>query len=134
MKIDKMNKSNAKLVREILQSDLAPILAQYGLKMELGNAGYDSDSVKFNGFVISLDTALSKESKALTEELAWRERMGAHQLDATKIRKEGKKYAFVLSGYRARATKKPFIVNCLNGNGEYTIAPHTALNWFGVKA
>ena len=102
MKIDKMNKSNAKLVREILQSDLAPILAQYGLKMELGNAGYDSDSVKFNGFVISLDTALSKESKALTEELAWRERMGAHQLDAT--------------------------------NGEYTIAPHTALNWFGVKA
>ena len=64
MKIDKMNKSNAQLVREILQSDLAPILAQYGLKMELGNAGYDSDSVKFNGFVISLDTALSKESKA----------------------------------------------------------------------
>ena len=106
MKIEAMNKENARLVRAILENDLAPILSEYGLKLELGNAGYDSDSVKFNGFRISLETALSKEGK----------------------------HAFILSGYKPRSTKKPFIVDCLQGHGEYVITNDTAIKWFGVAS
>ena len=35
MNIDKMNKQNAQLVRAILENDLAPILSEYGLKLEV---------------------------------------------------------------------------------------------------
>jgi len=131
MKIDKMNKENARLVRAILENDLAPILSEYRLKLELGNAGYDSESVKFNGFRISLETALSKEGAALASELAWREKMNHQPLDQNKIHKQGK-HAFILSGYKTRAKKKPFIVDCLQGNGEFVISNDTALAWFGV--
>ena len=131
MKIETMSKQNAQLVRAILENDLAPILSEYGLKLELGNAGYDSDSVKFNGFRISLETALSKHGAALAMELEWREKMGHHLLDKNKIHVQGK-HAFILSGYKPRSKKKPFIVDCLNGHGEFVIAPHTALAWFGV--
>tara|TARA_R110002050_G_scaffold278378_1_gene424400 strand:- start:41 stop:442 length:402 start_codon:yes stop_codon:yes gene_type:complete len=133
MKIDKMSKENAQLVRAILENDLAPILSEYGLKLELGNAGYDSDSVKFNGFRISLETALSKEGAALASELAFREKMNHQPLDQNKIHKEGK-HAFILSGYKPRSTKKPFIVDCLQGHGEYVITNDTAIKWFGVAS
>ena len=131
MKIAAMNKANAQLVRAILENDLAPILSEYGLKLELGNAGYDSESVKFNGFRISLETALSKDASALASELAWREKMNHQPLDEHRIHKQGK-HAFILTGYKPRATKKPFIISCLEGHGDFTIAPHTALEWFGV--
>ena len=133
MKIEKMSKANAQLVRAILENDLAPILSEYGLKLELGNAGYDSESVKFNGFRISLETALSKDASALVSELAWREKMNHQQLDEHRIHKQGK-HAFILTGYKPRATKKPFIVNCLQGNGEFVISNDTAIKWFGVTA
>lgn len=131
MKIEAMNKANAQLVRAILENDLAPILSEYGLKLELGNAGYDSESVKFNGFRISLETALSKDASALASELAWREKMNHQQLDEHRIHKQGK-HAFILTGYKPRATKKPFMVNCLQGNGEFVISNDTAIKWFGV--
>ena len=133
MKIEKMSKANAQLVRAILENDLAPILSEYGLKLELGNAGYDSESVKFNGFRISLETALSKDASALASELAWREKMNHQQLDEHRIHKQGK-HAFILTGYKPRATKKPFMVNCLQGNGEFVISNDTAIKWFGVTA
>ena len=133
MKIEAMNKENARLVRAILENDLAPILSEYGLKLELGNAGYDSESVKFNGFRISLDTALSKEGAALARELEWREKMNHQQLDEHRIHKQGK-HAFILSGYKPRASKKPFIVDCLQGHGEFVITNDTAIKWFGVAS
>lgn len=133
MKIDKMSKENARLVRAILENDLAPILSEYGLKLELGNAGYDSESVKFNGFRISLDSALSKEGAALASELAFREKMNHQPLDQNKIHKQGK-HAFILSGYKPRATKKPCIVDCLQGHGEFVITNDTAIKWFGVAS
>ena len=126
-----MDKASAQLVRAILENDLAPILSEYGLKLELGNAGYDSESVKFNGFRISLETALSKDASALVSELVWREKMNHQQLDEHRIHKQGK-HAFILTGYKPRATKKPFMVNCLQGNGEFVISNDTAIKWFGV--
>jgi len=133
MKIETMDKATAQLVRAILENDLAPILSEYGLKLELGNAGFDSESVKFNGFRISLETALSKDASALASELSWREKMNHQQLDEHRIHKQGK-HAFILTGYKPRATKKPFMVNCLQGNGEFVISNDTAIKWFGVTA
>ena len=133
MKIETMDKANAQIVRAILENDLAPILSEYGLKLELGNAGYDSESVKFNGFRISLDTALSKHGAALAQQLSCREKMNHQPLDQNKIHKQGK-HAFILSGYKPRSTKKPFIVDCLEGHGEYVITNDTALAWFGVAS
>ena len=133
MKIETMDKATAQLVRAILENDLAPILSEYGLKLELGNSGFDSESVKFNGFRISLETALSKDASALASELSWREKMNHQQLDEHRIHKQGK-HAFILTGYKPRATKKPFMVNCLQGNGEFVISNDTAIKWFGVTA
>jgi len=42
------------------------------MTFELGNATFDSDSIKFNGFRLSINGALSQQEKALQRELDFR--------------------------------------------------------------
>ena len=63
MKIETMNRENAKLIREILQQELTPILEAYGLEFELGNIGYDDDSAKINGFKVKTQGGKTQYNK-----------------------------------------------------------------------
>ena len=129
MKITEMNRTNAKLVREILNEKLPPILQEYGLSFELGNARFDDDGVKFTGFKLSVKGALSESEKALKYELESRDSMEWKMLDQNKIAKlDGMDIALV--GFKPRATKKPFIIRDLNTNKEYVIGESLAERLF----
>jgi len=129
MKITEMNRTNAKLVREILNEKLPSILQEYGLSFELGNARFDDDGVKFTGFKLSVKGALSESEKALKYELESRDSMEWKMLDQNKIAKlDGMDIALV--GFKPRATKKPFIIRDLNTNKEYVIGESLAERLF----
>ncbi len=129
MKITEMNRTNAKLVREILNEKLPSILQEYGLSFELGNARFDDDGVKFTGFKLSVKGALSESEKALKYELESRDSMEWKMLDQNKIaRLDGMDIALV--GFKPRATKKPFIIRDLNTNKEYVIGESLAERLF----
>ena len=129
MKITEMNRTNAKLVREILNEKLPSILQEYGLSFELGNARFDDDGVKFTGFKLSVKGALSESEKALKYELESRDSMEWKMLDQNKIAKlDG--MDIVLVGFKPRATKKPFIIRDLNTNKEYVIGESLAERLF----
>ena len=113
--ITQMDRNAAREIREILTNELPDLLAPYGLKFELGGARYDDDSVKFTGFRLMIEGALSPTVKALQEELESRATdewgMGAIELDADKIADyRGDKYTLV--GYKPRNRKYPFITMC----------------------
>ena len=133
MTIQEIGKKEAKLIREELKEILTEPLKNLGLKFELGNAGYDGDSVKFNDFRISLLDALTKDEKLLKQELDWRNQSSySLSLDGGKIFNEGSK-SYRLCGFRPRASKRPFIVIDLNSNQQYVISEKEAERMFGIE-
>jgi len=106
MKIETMNRDNAKLIREILQQELTPILEAYGLEFEMGNISYDDDSAKINGFKVKTQGGKTQIQKDLDQELAWRENFRAVvTLDADIVHKiEGMQ--LMLIGFKPRARKR----------------------------
>jgi len=117
--ITEMNRTNAKLVREILDEKLPSILREHGLSFELGNARYDDDGVKFTGFRISVKGALSETEKALRDELNFRNSYGV-KLDQNKIAKlDGMDISLI--GFKPRARKNPFVIQDLNSDNQYVI-------------
>ena len=117
--ITEMNRTNAKLVREILEDKLPTILKEHGLSFELGNAKYDDDGVRFTGFRLSVKGALSETEKALRDELNFRNSYGV-KLDQNKIAKlDGMDISLI--GFKPRARKNPFIIQDLNSDNQYVI-------------
>jgi len=117
--ITEMNRTNAKLVREILEDKLPTILKEHGLSFELGNAKYDDDGVRFTGFRLSVKGALSETEKALRDELNFRNSYGV-KLDQNKIAKlDGMDISLV--GFKPRARKNPFVIQDLNSDNQYVI-------------
>jgi len=131
-KITEMNRSNAKNIRTFLEKELPPILDKCGMTFKLGNATFDSDSIKFNGFRLSINGALSQQEKALQRELDSRKMYDfLVELDQTKIAKlDGMKVSLV--GFKPRARKNPFIIQDLDTSKEYVIAEKTAESIFSV--
>ena len=119
MQITEMNRTNAKLVRKILEEKLPSILKEHGLNFSLGNAKYDDDGVKFTGFRISVKGALSETEKALRDELNFRNSYGV-KLDQNKIAKlDGMDISLI--GFKPRARKNPFVIQDLNSDNQYVI-------------
>ena len=134
MKIETINREQAQIIREILNSDLAPILEQYGLSLEIGNASFDSNSINFKNVRIALESAPSKNESALEQELEARKTYNwrGGLLDTTKIHKQGKR-AFQLTGFKPKARKNCWVVTDLNTSDEFVITEPTAQKWFSVS-
>ena len=64
--ITEMNVANAKAVRKLIDNQLPNLLSEHGLTFELGNAVYDNDSIKFNGFRISIKGGLSQDKLCMS--------------------------------------------------------------------
>ena len=133
MKIETMNRENAKLIREILQQELTPILEAYGLEFEMGNIGYDDDSAKINGFKVKTQGGKTQIQKDLDQELAWREKFSAvMSLDADIVHKiEGMQ--LMLVGFKPRARKRPFIASDINTGKNYDLTVEQVEKWFAKE-
>jgi len=117
--ITSMDRATAGLVREILERELPAILEPHGLSFKLGNARYDDDSIKFNGFVLTVAGGMSEMEKGLEGEL---EHRALHPfkvtLDADKVVNfRGEPHTLV--GYKSRNRKYPFIVRNLTTEKNY---------------
>ena len=117
--ITTMDRATAISVRDILERELPAILEPHGLSFKLGNAKYDDDSVKFNGFVLSVAGGRSEMEKGLNRELEYRaEHPLMVTLDADKVVNfRGDPHKLV--GYKSRNRKYPFIVRNLTNEKNY---------------
>tara|TARA_B110000208_G_scaffold21280_1_gene26791 strand:- start:657 stop:1073 length:417 start_codon:yes stop_codon:yes gene_type:complete len=133
MKIETMNREIAKLIREILEQELTPILEAYGLEFEMGNIKYDEDSAKINGFKVMTKGGKTQIQKDLDQELAWREKFSAVvSLDADIVHKiDGKQ--LLLIGFKPRARKRPFIATDMNTGKNYDLTTEHVEMWFAKE-
>jgi len=129
-----MTVKEIKLIREILKDVLTEPLKNHGYKFKLGNATYDEDSVKFNGFRISYEQSLSEEQKALKAELEWRDSVDfVKSLDAERVA-EIDGMALKLWGYKRKARKQPFIVENVNNGDLRIISESVAERLYGIAS
>lgn len=100
-------------IRKIVNETLADVLAEHGLKLELGNARYDDSKIKF-GFEIMLAGA---DPKREAFEM-YCEMHGLTPEDFGKVF-EANGRRFKLSGYSPRSSKYPFLATALDDGREY---------------
>ena len=117
--IETINKQTISQIRQLVEDSLSVILEDNNLRMELGNASYDNDSVKFTGFRISLANALTQEEKALKNELEYRRAFEPRVTLDDSIVGSDKGQQFKLVGFKPRSRKKPFIIEDIKTGGRY---------------
>ena len=121
-----MTKLQIKSLRLLIETTLTDTLKEKGFRFELGNASYDSDSVKFTGFRISFADALTQEQKALQQMLTMRRQASWEKtLDGNKIGYD-RGVGYLLVGYKPRASKKPWLIESVEDGGQY-VAPNSMI-------
>mgnify|MGYP001266849683 CR=1 FL=1 len=121
-----MTKLQIKSLRLLIETTLTDTLKEKGFRFELGNASYDSDSVKFTGFRISFADALTQEEKALEQMLTMRRQASWEKtLDGNKIGYD-RGVGYLLVGYKPRARKKPWLIESVEDGGQY-VAPNSMI-------
>ena len=121
-----MTKLQIKSLRLLIETTLTDTLKEKGFRFELGNASYDSDSVKFTGFRISFADALTQEEKALEQMLTMRRQASWEKtLDGNKIGYD-RGVGYLLVGYKPRASKKPWLIESVEDGGQY-VAPNSMI-------
>ena len=128
--IETINKQTISQIRQLVEDSLSVILEDNNLRMELGNASYDNDSVKFTGFRISLASALTPEEKALKNELEWRRMVESSVTLDDSIIGTDRGQQFKLVGFKPRARKKPFIIEDIKTGGRYVCPESMAERMF----
>ena len=128
--IETINKQTISQIRQLVEDSLSVILEDNNLRMELGNASYDNDSVKFTGFRISLANALTQEEKALKNELEYRRAFEPRVTLDDSIVGSDKGQQFKLVGFKPRSRKKPFIIEDIKTGGRYVCPESMAERMF----
>lgn len=128
--IETINKQTISQIRQLVEDSLSVILEDNNLRMELGNASYDNDSVKFTGFRISLANALTQEEKALKNELEYRRAFEPRVTLDDSIVGTDRGQQFKLVGFKPRSTKKPFIIEDIKTGGRYVCPESMAERMF----
>jgi len=137
--IKEINKQEATIIRELMETVLKPALLEKGLKIQrLGNASYDGDSITFKGLSIALLDAPKPHEKALKNELETRRihkdiaGLYGAVLDQSKIANLPKLGKVVLIGYNPRARKRPFMIKQLSTKKVYDLTTEGAEQLFAV--
>lgn len=125
-----MTKLQIKSLRLLIETTLTDTLKEKGFRFELGNASYDSDSVKFTGFRISFADALTQEEKALKNELEYRRAFEPVVTLDDSIVGTDKGQQFKLVGFKPRSRKKPFIIEDIKTGGRYVCPESMAERMF----
>jgi len=128
-----MTKLQIKSLRLLIETTLTDTLKEKGFRFELGNASYDSDSVKFTGFRISFADALTQEEKALEQMLTMRRQASWEKtLDGNKIGYD-RGVGYLLVGYKPRARKKPWLIENVEDGGTYVAPDSMVERMFGEE-
>ena len=131
--ITEINPKTIKQVRQMIKDSLSVIMEDNNLRFELGNATYDDDSFKFNGFRISLADALTPEQKDLKQIIDMRKKDDWYKtLDDTKIGWD-RSVAYKLVGYKSRARKKPWIIENVENGQQYIASDSLVEKMFGEE-
>jgi hypothetical protein len=128
--IETINKQTISQIRQLVEDSLSVILEDNNLRMELGNASYDNDSVKFTGFRISLANALTQEEKALKNELEYRRAFEPRVTLDDSIVGSDRGQQFKLVGFKPRSRKKPFVIEDIKTGGRYVCPESMAERMF----
>jgi hypothetical protein len=122
--IKKLDKENLPILRSEIDIALQPIADKYGIKLSAGNASFSEFSATFK-----LEVATAQDGNFITKE-------GQNFLNHAKylglsedfLNKEfdwfGSKY--ILTGYKPRSSKYPFIANKISDGRSYKL-PKTAV-------
>ncbi len=126
-----MNKEAAKDIRIILDKELPSILKKHGLKLDLGNATFDDDSVKF-AFKIKLENAKRDIEKALASDIKLRKDFHQTELDITKIyhTRDGRRFSLI--GFKRKSRKLPYVILNLTDGKEYLLSTDEVERFFGI--
>ena len=92
------------------------------LEFHVGNASYRDDRITFK-----LEVKIAGSESTEMQDL--RACADLYQLDLDKV--QG---TYTLGGYRKRARKNPFIVNCSKTKKNYVITHDVAVRWFGKES
>ena len=99
-----------------------------GLTFKVGNCSYDDDRATFK-VVVTLPNAVSPEVKALELHLKHLESYDQVILSTS----DTKHPTYQLTGYKPRATKRPYVIIDKKANKEYVCNLKTAKHYFQEK-
>jgi len=126
-----MNLTVAKKIRKEIDSFIPSIQKKTGLNVDLGNASYSDDEITFK-LTLRLANALPKEEKSLISHNEYRKVYSfLMELDLNKTYDSGNGKSYRLTGYKPRASKKPFIITDQNNN-QFIISEEQAERMFGL--
>ena len=128
----KIDLSEAKRIRAILEKELPEILSKHGLTCNLGNSKYDASSLTFTKMRISFEGAASETETALVNELKYRATSDwMTELDATKIATLNN-LRYSLTGFKPRNRKYPFICKNLANGKDYKFTEEAVERMFAA--
>ena len=126
-----IDKRIAKQIRTDLEEFISLMSQKTGLTVDLGNATFTDNDITFK-LNLRLVNAPSKELELLIADNKARSKYDfLTEFDLEKITKVGSKF-YQLTGYRPRATKKPYQITDQNNN-HYIISEEKAEELFGIK-
>ncbi len=120
MKIQSFDRANLPLLRTAMQAALAPIEAQFGIQIHVGNATYSSDNAKFK---VELAT-IGANGVVQTKERSSFEALAAlYQLDPKMLDQEitygGTQY--IITGLAPRRSKYPVLAKRVDSGKGYCL-------------
>lgn len=128
-KITKFDRRACETLRADLTAYLKPFLEERGLTLELGNAKYNDGTVRFVGPEFKVpDVALAKDHSRLRTML---QMSGIIVAGDTREVFESKEY--VLTDYRPRASKRPWVATSKLDGKSYVLTDASARLHFGKK-
>lgn len=126
-----IDKRIAKQIRTDIDEFISLMAEKTGLKVDLGNATFTDNEITFK-LNLRLFNAPSKDLEWLIAENKERSTCDwLMEFDLEKITRVGSKF-YQLTGYRPRATKKPYQITDQNNN-HYIISEEKAEELFGIK-
>lgn len=131
-KLKKIDKEICQDLRRQISNRLISLQNELGINIDIGNASYDNETVKFS-FKVSLENAKSEDEKYLERDLQFRNRFDSEiKLDPNKIVNFGK-FKATLVGFKPKARKKPYIIQNVNSDDKYVISTESCEKHFGIK-
>jgi len=123
------SKEQLKNIRIEMQNNLTSLgYVSSGLTFKVGNCSYDYDRATFK-VEVALPNAIAPEVKALERHLKQLESYDQVILSTS----DTKHPTYKLTGYKPRATKRPYIITDKKTNKEYVCNLKTAKHYFQEK-
>ena len=118
MAIKQFDKKNLKALRQDMNAALKAIEAQYGIKIQVGNASYSDNEVTFKTKCNTIGEGGKAQTKEANQWKLYAELNGVGQFSVgDRITIQGK--VFTIEGWNTRARKSPVMIKEVGTNKTY---------------